>query len=87
MKFKFEIIFQPLGDFYLAVPVGPGSEKCGNCIQINESTYFITSRIKQGLSIEEIASEFMEEYEIDHDSAIHYTEDTIENLRSIGYVE
>lgn len=86
MKFKFDIIFQSIGDSYIAVPVGPGAEDCHSYIHINESTYFIASRLKQGLSEEEIASEFTEVYDIDRDTALHYIGETLHHLHHIGFL-
>lgn len=87
MKFKYEIVFQAIGDFYLAIPVGKTSGDCVSYIKINGSCYFIASRIDRGLSVEQIATEYMEEFGIDMDMAMRDVTYTIGSLREMGFVE
>lgn len=87
MKFKFDIVFQPIGDFYLAVPVGPKVGDCMNYIKINNSCYLIADGIVRGHEVERIIDDYQSEFGIDRETAARDVDYTIKSLHQMGFLE
>lgn len=87
MKFKFDIVFQPIGNFYLAVPVGTKAGACMNYIKINNSCFLIADGIAKGHDQERITDDYQQEFGIDRELAARDVDYTIKSLRQMGFLE
>lgn len=87
MKFKFDIVFQPIGNFYLAVPVGAKAEGCMNYIKINNTCYLIADGIAKGYDQDRIIDDYQKEFGIEREIAARDVDYTIKSLRQMGFIE
>ena len=86
MKLKYETIFQPLGDFWLAVPVGEAAKNFANYIRLNRSSYIIVSSLVEETDEESLVKRFMDEYDVDESIARRDVRTIIEWLRSASFL-
>lgn len=87
MKFKFDIVFQSIGNFYLAVPVGPKASACMSYIKINNSCFLIADGIAKGHDLERIIDDYRNEFGIDSEMAARDVNYTIKSLQQMGFLE
>lgn len=84
MNFKVKIVFQPIGDFYLLVPVVQDATSYPNYIRLNATCYFIAKCIQDGLPEQQIVEKFASEFGISTELASRDVQLTIDGFRQIG---
>lgn len=81
------MIYQRLGNFYLAVPVGDSSMGFPNYIELNGSCQFIARRISDGCTMDSIVAEFAERFSIPSELARKDVEAVINGFCEMGVME
>ena len=65
MKIKDGFVLRKIANQYMAVPVGARAKELHGMIGLNETGAFIWERLTKNQSLESIAKEICEEYEVD----------------------
>lgn len=65
MKLKYEFAFSKVFDAQMAVPVGPGSERCQAVLHLNETGQRILELLQTETTEDAIVATMMEEYEVE----------------------
>lgn len=86
MKLKYNTVFQQVGDFYLAVPVGEDSKHCPNYIRLNRSSYIILKNLTEDTTEDALVKAFLEEYDVDESIARRDVNTIVEWLRSSAFL-
>lgn len=86
MKLKYEIVFQPIGDMYLAVPVGEKASKCPNYVRLNRSSYAIMQCLTSDTTEDAMVEYFMQEYDVDEAIARRDVRNIVEWLRRSDFL-
>ncbi|MBQ3701931.1 MAG: PqqD family protein [Oscillospiraceae bacterium] len=84
MKFKRKAILSQLGGDTIAVPV---EGKFNGMIRLNDTGALIWKGIEEQLDEQQIVSRMMDEYDVDHETALKSVRSFVEKLRENDLLE
>ena len=84
MIIKEGFVLRKIANQYMAVPVGSRAKELHGMIGLNETGAFIWERLEKNQSMENIAREICEEYEVTLQDAIYAVERFCDKLRNEG---
>ncbi len=87
MKLKNKYVIRNVADKAVAIAIENGAEQTDSVITLNSTGAFIFSLVNEGLSPEEIASKFFDEYDITKENAQKAVEDFIQSLKEKNLLE
>lgn len=87
MKIKDGMILRQVAGKYVAVPTGKAAENFNGLIRLNETGHDVWVGIENGLTVDEIAKKFTEDYEdVTFEYAKECVEKLVESLKKEGFV-
>lgn len=87
MKLKNQYVLRTVADKTVAIAVDQGGEKADGVITLNATGAFIFDLVNKGVSVEEIANKFFDEYEVSREEAEKAVAAFVENLKASGLAE
>ena len=81
MKLKYKFETTELGDEIIAVPVGDNAMDFGGVINMNDSATAILKLLQEDITVEQIVSALLEEYEGEKEEMTAFVEKFIDKLR------
>ncbi len=69
MKIKENFMLRKVADTYVVVPVGPASADFRGMINLNEAGAFLWKLLEVETTEEEVLAKFLEQYEVDEETA------------------
>lgn len=87
MKLKNQYVLRTVADKTVAIAVDQGGEKTDGVITLNATGAFIFDLVNKGVSVEEIANKFFDEYEVSREEAEKAVAAFVENLKASGLAE
>lgn len=82
MQLKYKMIFRPLGDNYVGVPVGKEAASNDAIVTINEVGHDIVELLKTPIEREELISKMLDVYETDHETMAQCVDMILQQLRN-----
>ncbi len=71
----------------VVITVGEASKKLNGVITLNETATYIFQSISNGMTLEQIADEMLQEYEVEREVLIDDILEIVEELRKIGAID
>lgn len=86
MKTNPEFIARDIAGELVLVPVGTAAKNYGGLVTCNEVGAFIWKKLEGGMTMDELVSAILDEFEIDETTAKSDAEEFIEKLKKINAV-
>lgn len=86
MKTNPEFIARDIAGELVLVPVGTAAKNYGGLVTCNEVGAFIWKKLEGGMTMDELVSAILEEFEIDETTAKSDAEEFVEKLKKINAV-
>lgn len=86
MKTNPEFIGRDIAGELVLVPVGSAAKECRGLVTCNEVGAFIWKQLENEISLEELVSKILDEFETDEATARKDAEEFIEKLKEINAV-
>lgn len=86
MKTNPEFIARDIAGELVLVPVGTAAKNYGGLVTCNEVGAFIWKKLEVGMSMDELVSAILDEFEIDESTARKDAEEFVEKLKNINAV-
>ena len=89
MKLKQEFVITEIGDKIVAVPVGEADGGAGfrGVVYLNETAAVVWRGLIDGLNEQQIAEQFIREYDVDMETALSAVRKVIAENRETGFLE
>ena len=87
MKLKYTFEFVDMGEETIAVPVGPGADELLGILKLNKEAYAIMNKLSDGISIDDIINEIVEQYGLECNAARKYVESLLKQLDDLELLE
>lgn len=82
MKLRYKMIFRPLGDNYVGVPVGKEALRNNAVVTINEVGHDIVQLLEAPIEREELIGKMLDIYEIDRETMAQCVDMMLQQLRN-----
>lgn len=86
MKTNPEFIARDIAGELVLVPVGTAAKNYGGLVTCNEVGAFIWKKLEGGMTMDELVSAILDEFEIDETTAKSDAEEFVEKLKKINAV-
>ena len=86
MKTNPEFIARDIAGELVLVPVGTAAKNYGGLVTCNEVGAFIWKKLEGGMSMDELVSAILDEFEVDESTARKDAEEFVEKLKNINAV-
>lgn len=86
MKTNPEFIARDIAGELVLVPVGTAAKNYGGLVTCNEVGAFIWKKLEGGMTMDELVSAILDEFEIDEPTAKSDAEEFVEKLKKINAV-
>jgi hypothetical protein len=87
MKIKAGFMLREVAGNYVVVPVGEASKEFKGIITLNSSGAFLWKSLLEECSIEELLEKFLDEYDIDEETAKKDIELFINKIKEVNILE
>ncbi len=87
MKIKNGVVIQKVGDSYVALATGKARENFNGMMRMNETAYFVASKMLKETNKEELVEALLSEYEVGREDAESCVEAVVSELQKNGLVE
>ena len=86
MKIKDSFILSEIGDSFIVVPTGEDTVNLNGMITLNDTGAFLFKKLKEDITVEELADEMIKEYDVDKATVINDINNFVEKLKTIGAI-
>lgn len=87
MKISDKFILKVIDDEKMLIPVKHDYASTQKIINLNDTSFYIYSSIKNGLSEEQVISKMMEEYEVDKDTLTKDVHNLLKQFIELGVID
>ena len=87
MKISDKFILKVIDDEKMLIPVKHDYASAQKIINLNDTSFYIYSSIKNELNEEQIISKMMEEYEVDKDTLIKDVHNLVKQFIELGVID
>lgn len=87
MKLKSGFVISNVDGKYVAVAVGEAGKSFSGMIKMNATAAFIAERLKEEITLDDLAQAVCEKYDIDEQRARASVEKAVMSLRECGLIE
>lgn len=87
MKLKYNFVFQQVGDFVLAITVGPDALLFPSVLKLNQTSAKVMDSLKQDKTREQLVYDFIDEFDVELEQAQSVVDQMISFLSEKGLIQ